>query len=144
MFSKINLKIRYPNPYERIVRDYKKANIESINLVITRFNRENLFIGKNVNEQVHLFNQTVLNIFKNFVPNKVANFDDSDPPWINEQIKSLVKLKNEMFKLYLQSGKKHDDYILLQNSNHQVSDMLKKIKLVTMITSQVTLMILKF
>ena len=128
VFLKINLKIRYPPPYERIVWDYKKANIESINLAIARFNWENLFIGKNVNEQVHLFNQTILNIFKNFIPNKVSIFDDSDPPWINDQIKSLVKLKNEMFKLYLQSGKKHDDYILLQNANHQLSDMIKRNK----------------
>ena len=29
-----------------------------------------------------------------------------------------------MFKLYLQNGKKQNDYILLQNANHQLSDLL--------------------
>ena len=128
VFTKINLKIRYPPPYERIVWDYNRANVELTNLAIARFNWENLFLGKDVNEQVQLFNQTILNIFKNFIPNKNVTFDDRDPPWINEQIKNLIKLKNEMFKLYLQNGKKHDDYIILQNANHQISDMLKRNK----------------
>ena len=87
---------------------------------------EKPLLRKRFELQVHLYNQTTLNIFKTFIPNKNVSFDDSDPRWINEQIKNLVKLKNEMFKLYLQNGKKHDDYMLLQNVNHQVSDMLKK------------------
>ena len=85
---------------------------------------QNLFRGKNVNEQVYLFNKTILNIFKNFIPNKNATFDDSDTPWVNEQIKSLIRLKNQLFNLYVQNGKKQNDYILLQNANHQLSDLL--------------------
>ena len=81
-----------------------------------------------MNEQVHLFNDTILNIFKNFIPNKILTFDDSDPPWINEQLKNLIRLKNGMFKLYLQNGKKQNDYILLQNANHQLSELLNRNK----------------
>ena len=65
VFAKINLKIKYPPPYERIVWNYNKANVECINLTINRFNWENLFSGRNVNEQVYMFNKTILNIFKN-------------------------------------------------------------------------------
>ena len=43
IFSKINLKIEYPPPYERLVWNYGKANVDAINLVINRFNWENLF-----------------------------------------------------------------------------------------------------
>ena len=128
IFSKINLKIEYPPPYERLVWNYGKANEEAINYVISRFNWENLFEAKTVNEQVHLFNDTILNVFKNFIPNKIETFDDSDPPWINEKIKNLIRLKNEMFKLYLQNGKKQNDYILLQNANHQLSELLNRNK----------------
>ena len=128
VFLKINLKIRYPPPYERIVWDYNKANVEYINLAINRFDWTNLFEGKDVNEQLRLFNETILNIFKNFIPNKNVVFDDSDPPWINEQIKTLIKLKNEMFKQYLQNGKSLNNYILLQNASHQISDLIEKNK----------------
>ena len=124
IYLQFNLKIDYPPPYERLVWNYNKANVESINLAINRFDWENLFAGKNVNEQVYLFNRTILNIFKNFIPNRIVTFDDSDPPWVNEQIKSLIQLKNQMFKLYVQNGKKQNDYISLQNANHQLSDLL--------------------
>ena len=125
VFAKINLKIKYPPPYERIVWNYNKANVECINLTINRFNWENLFSGRNVNEQIYMFNKTILNIFKNFIPNKVETFDDGDPPWVNNHIKNLIRLKNEMFRLYLKNGKNHNDYILLQNANQQLSDLIK-------------------
>ena len=128
VFCKINLKITFPPPYERLVWDYRGAKIDLINAAISKFNWELHFEGKNVNEQLHLFNKTILNIFKNFIPNKVVTFDDSDLPWIDCQIKSLIKIKNEMFKLYLQNGKNHNDYIILQNANQQLSDLLKSNK----------------
>ena len=99
-----------------------------INAAISKFNCELYFEGKNINEQLHSFNKTILNIFKNFIPNKVVTFDDGDPPWIKSQIKRLTNLKNEMFKLYLQNGKNHNDYIILQNANQQLFDLLKSNK----------------
>ena len=81
-----------------------------------------------MNEQVHLFNETILNIFRNFIPNKIKTFDDNNPPWLNEQMKNLIRLKNKMFQLYLQNGKKQNDYILLQNADHQLSDLLNRNK----------------
>ena len=38
------------------------------------------FLGKSIEEQVKIFNDTVLNIFSNFVPFKTVTFDDKDPP----------------------------------------------------------------
>ena len=73
---------------------------------------------------MNLLNRKLLNIFKNFIPNKIVTVDDSNPPWVNEQIKSLIRMKNQMFRLYVQNGKKQNDYILLQNANHQLSDLL--------------------
>ena len=46
-----------------------------------------LFSGKNVHEQDELFNKTLLNIFHNFIPNKIIVCDDRDPPWMNDEIK---------------------------------------------------------
>ena len=77
-----------------------------------------------MNEQVHLFNNTILNIFKNFVPNEIATFDDSYPPWISEQIKTLITLRNDLFNLYLQNRKNQNDYMLLQKANHQLSELI--------------------
>ena len=51
IFAKINLKVYFPPPYKRLVWDYKKANIDAINLAIKSFNQENVFNGKDINSQ---------------------------------------------------------------------------------------------
>ena len=38
IFANINLQVYYPSPYKRLVWDYKKANIDCINLATKSFN----------------------------------------------------------------------------------------------------------
>ena len=45
---------------------------------------------KNVHEQVAIFNQTLMNIFSNYLPNKFITIHDKDPPWMNEYIKRKI------------------------------------------------------
>ena len=78
-FCKLNLKIVYPPPYQRLVWDYKRANIDCIERSITSMDWVKLFSNKNVNEQVVLLNNTLLNIFSNYIPNKLITVDDRDP-----------------------------------------------------------------
>ena len=125
IFANVNLRIEYPPPYERIVWDYKNAHVQYIHQSIHNFNWENLFLGKNANEKVCHFTRTILNIFKNFIPNKTTTFNDSDPPWITDQIKNLISLKNQMLQLYLQNGKKNNEYILIQSSTKTLSNLIE-------------------
>ena len=57
---------------------------------------ERLFDQKDINAQVVALNETILNIFRNYVPNKYVNIDDKDPVWMNETIKSKIKAKNTL------------------------------------------------
>ena len=54
-------------------------------------NWKTLFNNKTVKKQVSIFDETISNIFSNFVPKKLVTFDDSDPPWINYFIKNKKK-----------------------------------------------------
>ena len=36
----------------------------------------------------------IINIFRNFIPNKTILSSNRDTPWINEKIKSLIKNEN--------------------------------------------------
>ena len=74
------MEILFP-PYKRLVWDYTNANIEAINLAKETFNQENAFDSKYIhvehglfNEIVALLNETVLNIFSNFIPNRRKTF----------------------------------------------------------------------
>ena len=76
IYSKLNLKIEYPPPYTREIWDYNKTETELIALLKMLIGVTNLFLGKNVHEPVEIFNQTILNIFHNFIPNKTILCDD--------------------------------------------------------------------
>ena len=90
IFAQINIKVYCSPAYKQLVWDYKKANIDAINLAIKSFNWENVFHGKDINSQVELYNETLMNIFSNFIPNKIKTFRDSDPPWMNDDIKNKI------------------------------------------------------
>ena len=41
-----------------------------------------------------------MNIFSNYVPNKLITVDDKDPPWMNESIKKKVMAKKHACKSF--------------------------------------------
>ena len=105
IYSELNLKIEYPPPYTRKIWDYNRSETDLINRSIVSFDWSKLFSGKNVHEQVELCNKTLLNIFHNFTPNKIIVCDDKDPPWMNDEIKKMIKRKNWLFQSQRKSCK---------------------------------------
>ena len=87
-----------PPPYQRLIRDYKKADATKIRKALDSVNWERLFDRKNVNAQVLKLNKTTVNVFRNYAPSKYLTIDDKDPVWMNETIKSKIKIKNKIFK----------------------------------------------
>ena len=76
MYCKLNLNVKYPPPYEHLVLDYNKANVEGIKKSIESesVTWELMFSDKTVHKQVSIFNQTLINIFSNFTSNKLVTF----------------------------------------------------------------------
>ena len=95
-FCKINLKITYPPPYRRLMWDFKRANISSIRKAIKMVDWQFMFSNKNTHEQVAIFNDILMNIFSNYIPNKYVTIDDRDPPWMTEKIKNKINLKRSL------------------------------------------------
>ena len=52
----------------------------------------------------------MLNIFRNLVPNKYVTFDDKDPVWMTENIKSKVKAKNKLYQECVKKGRQETDF----------------------------------
>ena len=107
---KTHLKIEYPPLYERLVWDYENADLQTINKAIEMFNWEKLFQNKNIHDQLKLFNETIVNIVSNCIPDKFITCNDKDSPWLNDHIKRLVNLKNDIFKKNLKDGRSDSVY----------------------------------
>ena len=92
------MKIEYPPTYVRDVGNYGKARTYLIYHALDQFYWLNLFLDKNINEQVILFNRTILKIFHNFVTNKVILCNHRDPLWMKDSLKYLRKNKTKFQK----------------------------------------------
>ena len=54
-----------------------------------------------MNKQVSVFNETIMNIFENFIPHETITCNDKDPPWMNRQTKTLIEEKDSLLNLML-------------------------------------------
>ena len=75
-FGKAWPRVEYPLSYKLHVWHYAKANVNGINKDISQFNWQGSFTNLPINEQVNLFSFTLMNIFSNFIPNKIVTFND--------------------------------------------------------------------
>ena len=126
--SSFNLNIYYPPPYQRLIRDYKKADVKTIRKALDSVNWERLFDSKNINEQLIALNETILHVFRSYVPNKYISVDDKDPAWMNEIIKSKIKTKNLLFNQYIQNGRFESDFVFIENLITEINELISSTK----------------
>ena len=120
-FCNFNLIIGYPPPYQRLVWDYKRANVNSIKQALYQVNSSTILFNKDVHQQVNILNSTILNVFTNYVSNKVITVDDKDPPLMTDFIKSKIKWQN-IYTTFQNSSKNLAEYNILQQTISEVSD----------------------
>ena len=63
-----------------------------ISKAIERFDWNKVFSDKSADGKACIFTETMLNIMSNFIPNEIVITGDKDSPWINNKIKSLIKI----------------------------------------------------
>ena len=122
--SSFNLNIYYPPPYQRLIWDYKKADAKIVRKALDSVTWERLFDSKNINALVIGLNGTILNVFRNYVPNKYKAIDDKHPVSMNEIIKSKIKTKNLFFKQYIQNGRFESDFVLLETLITEINELI--------------------
>ena len=82
----------------------------------------------NIEEQVNLFNETLLNIFSNFCPNKTISCDDKDPPWLTDDIKNMISFKDQAYRQYQRSNKTNQDFLILDSVSRHLNDQIELAK----------------
>ena len=124
VYAKISLKIYFPPPYEREVWHYKRAQTELIKSSVDRFDWARAFRNRNTNAKVEILNNTLLNIFRNFIPHETIKCKSKDPPWINTEIKNALRKKNRLYKKYISGGRLQNDQINLSEMTLTVSNVI--------------------
>ena len=123
---KLNLKIVLSPSCEHLVWNYKQADMTEIRKALDLVNWDLIFHNKTVHDEIFAFDQVLLNIFTCYLPNKYKSFDDKDPLWINDHIKSKIQQKDFLLKQYVKNSKTAHDNQNLKFAIEEVSDYLKE------------------
>ena len=87
-----------------------------------------IFNGKDINSQVVLFNETLMNIFSSFIPNKIKNFRDSDPLCMNDDIKNKIKSKHKLYHRYLRHKRNKENFAKLEYLRNEIDNLISESK----------------
>ena len=128
IFAKICFKVHSPPPFEREIWHYNRARVDLIKKSIQTFDWDRAFLDLNINDQVEIFNNTLFNIFRNFIPHETIKVSSKDPPWMNKEIKTALRRKNRLYKKYISGGRKQEDEINLNETTAIVSNLIAESK----------------
>ena len=78
--------------------------MKNVKYATSNFNWSKAFENLSVDGKVEHLNETLLNIFRNYIPNKKIKCDYRQSPWINDNIKSSLKQRSKLTKIYYKSG----------------------------------------
>ena len=100
--------------------------MENIKYAISNFNWGKGFENLSVDGKVKHLKETLINIFRNYIPNKKIKCDYRQPPWINDNIKSSLKQRSKLTKIYYKNGLRKSDHIkVLENQQNVLRKFLK-------------------
>ena len=128
VFAKFDIEIYYLPSYERKVWDYQEVDAICISWVIHEFSWKRTLSNLNVDEQVSVFNRTILNILKNFIPYESIVCDDKDPPWFNKRIKSLIQEGTLLLETFQKKRKNVEMINCLNNLNYRLAVLINTAK----------------
>ena len=95
--------------HTRRVWYYNKANIVAIMRSIEMFHwHQHLGTITCPNDQVKFLNEVLLNIYSNFIPNKVKTIRPRQAPWVTQTVKNFLRKKNHAYKSFLKNGQPDD------------------------------------
>ncbi|XP_065068202.1 uncharacterized protein LOC135693597 [Rhopilema esculentum] len=96
-------------PYKRRIWYYDKANFTAIRRSIEMFHwREHLGNLTCPKRQVELLNEVLLNIYSNYIPNKVKTIRPHQAPWITFKVKTFLRKKNRAYRKFIKNGQTID------------------------------------
>ena len=91
--------MHFSPPYKCEIWHYCRAQTDLITKSIELFDWDWAFEDLSINDQVDLFNNNLINIFRNFIPYESIKCSDKNPPWTNKDIKCAIRHKNRLYRI---------------------------------------------
>ena len=86
------------------------------------------FAGLDVDDMPQLFTSKYINIFAQYVLNKIITCDDQDPPWMTAFLKSAIKRNYRLYNKYVKRGQKPNHWEYMRKVRNEASSKITKAK----------------
>ena len=103
-FCNLNIHIPPPPLYSRRIWHYNRINNDAMTRAVTDFPWINHLSNLDPSHQVEFFNNTILNIASNFIPNNYVKIQPKDPPWVTNNLRRMIKEQNKQYEKFLKNG----------------------------------------
>ena len=104
---------------------FKHANSYHIKRAIDISDWESPLNYIDINDQVSVFNSTILNIVSNFIPNETITCDDRDPPWMNSFIKNLIRATDNFYKKFFRKSNNMYHHYAFKNPQNDLNQSIQ-------------------
>ena len=104
IFCNLNLHIPTPPSHVRKIWHYNRADSVSINKAVTDFQWLTNLSNCDPSQQVEIFNDKILNIASNFIPNNYVKIQPKDPPWLTNNLRRMITKQNKQYKKFVKNG----------------------------------------
>ena len=118
-----------PPSHNRRIWFYDRANVSAIRKSIEMYNWHKSLAEVNCpNEQVRLVNQVLLNIFINFIPNKIVKVKPLQTPWITKTINSFLRKRSHAYKSFVKTCYSRERSEMIQQMILQGTTLVEEAK----------------
>ena len=124
-YGTLDFNVPLPPPYYREIWDYKNTDTESIQKAISNFDWPKAFRNKSANKNCKLLTDTLMNVFRNYIPHKTKKFDYKTPEWMNTLIISALKKRSILVKKYYRNPSEYNKETLLNQANECTKFIIK-------------------
>ena len=105
----------FPPAYGQRIWDFLRANVNAIRQAANCVDCDRAFNGLCTDERVKFLTECVLNVFYNFILNKVITIRSKDMFWMTPEIKGMVLEKAKIYWCYVKHGRSIADYQILRD-----------------------------
>ena len=85
----MNINCPPPPPHTRHIWHYARAKVESMQKASTDYDWDQALSESPPDEQIDHYDNAIINIAKNFIPNEFKKFNAKEPPWITKSCKNI-------------------------------------------------------
>ena len=127
-YCKIDFKIPFPPSYQRKIWDFSRADLVLIKRSMNMVDWDGSFEGLDISHRVAFLTETVINIFSNFVPNKIITIRNKDEVWMTAEVKKSLLEKGKIYEKYVKNGRKSQDLEVLIKAQSKCRKAVKDAK----------------